>query len=132
MDRLVSKKIKKLSYDVDAFWILNDNELLTKNVILNAWIPGLNKYDKPVIVGVESLVETKFKIGTLSVSPDHYALGVQAASKILDIKYEDWVVKGVDIEQPLSVKKVFNQVVSKQRKIEVNESRFGELDRVIK
>ena len=131
MDRIVGKSIKKLSSKVDAIWVLNDNVLLTKDVIVNAWIPELDKFSKPVIVGVESLVETRFKIGTLSVSPDHYALGTQAASKILDMQYDNWILNRADIEQPFSVKKVFNQVVSKKRKIGVNTSRFGELDRVI-
>lgn len=128
---LVSRSIKALSPKVDAFWIVNDNALMTGSILTSAWIPKLTRARKPVIVGVEALVETKLRFGTLSVSPDHYALGVQVAGKILDIHDLQWRVKDMEVDQPLSVTKVLNLNISNERKLKINKGKLGDIDRII-
>jgi len=131
--KIIKKNIKKLKkMEVDAYWILNDNVLLSADVIVNAWIPGLRKSNKSVIVGVENLAETKFKFGTFAIVPDSYALGVQGAGVLADIMDEDWALNPSSVEQPVSVKKVLNYVLSKEKKIPIKEKSLNEMDRVIK
>lgn len=130
-ERLVARNLKELSSKVDAFWIVNDNTLLTRELLMSAWIPKLGKANKPVIVGVEALVETKLKLGTLSVSPDHYALGIQAGSKIFDIRDQEWSVANMEVDQPLSVTKILNLNISKDRKLKINDKKLDDIDRII-
>ncbi|PCJ18124.1 MAG: hypothetical protein COB04_07625, partial [Gammaproteobacteria bacterium] len=130
--KIIKKKIKKLNKKkVDAFWILNDNPLLNADVIVNAWIPGLRTSKKPVIVGVENLAETRFQFGTFAIMPDSYALGVQGAGVLADIMDEDWALTPSSAEQPVSVKKVLNYVLSKKKKIPIKEKSLNEMNRVI-
>jgi hypothetical protein len=130
--KAIRKRIRKLeTMNINAFWILNDNVLLNRALLRNAWIPSLNKLNKPVIVGVESLVLSKLDLGTFAIVPDHYALGVQGATTLLDLMENNWVIKETKIEQPLSVKKLLNLSLSKKRKIPINIKRLGEVDVVI-
>ncbi len=131
-DRLIARNLKALSSKVDAFWIVNDNALLTGDLLISSWIPRLEKASKPVIVGVEALVETPLSFGTLSVSPDYYALGIQAGGKIIDIQDQGWEVGDMDVDQPYSVTKVLNLAISKKRKLEIDKEKLGDVDRVIK
>ncbi len=120
-----------LDKNVDAFWIINDNALLNQQAFIKAWLPVLASSDKPVIVGVKSLVASKLNFGSYAIVPDHYALGIQAASMIFDIMDEDWSLDNIDIQQPLSVKKIVNMKVMTKKGISVNKERLQEVDEVI-
>lgn len=121
-----------LDKKVDAFWIINDNTLLNRDAFMKAWLPVLGKSDKPVIVGVKSLVASNLNFGSYAIVPDHYALGVQASSMILDIMDENWSLEGIDIQQPLSVKKIVNMKVMSKKDINVIKERLAEVDEVIR
>tara|TARA_R110001592_G_scaffold238227_2_gene497735 strand:- start:23549 stop:24553 length:1005 start_codon:yes stop_codon:yes gene_type:complete len=132
----VAKEIKKgvkqlLAEKVDAFWIVNDNGLLTKDALIGGWIPSMQKAEVPVIVGVTSLVQSKFKFGSYAIVPDHYALGVQGASIIAEIMEEDWQLETPDVQQPISVKKLLNQTIFDSKKINYKEAKLAEIDEVI-
>jgi len=132
-----SKKIKKgvkklLKKDIDALWIVNDNALLNKDALVKGWIPSLKKAETPVIVGVKSLVQTKFNFGSYAIVPDHYALGVQGASAIAEIMDEDWNLEDRDIEQPLSVNKLVNVSIFDKKDIEYKSEKLLEMDEVIR
>lgn len=117
---------------VDALWILNDNFFLTPEIIDGGWLPALERFRKPVLVGVENLVSTKIRFGTFATLPDHYGLGVQAAGMILRLKEDDWELdERAKVEQPLAVYKILNL---KQARLvsEVNEAALLEIDKVIR
>lgn len=118
--------------DIDAIWVLNDNALLNQSTITKAWIPVLKKSNMPVIVGVESLIATKFNLGTYAVVPDHYALGVQGADMLANIMDAGWVVSDVAVEQPLSVKKIINLNISQKRKISILPDKLHRLNKIIR
>lgn len=113
----IQKGIKKLIDEkkVDAIWVLNDNKLLNNQTIVKAWIPGLASTTVPVIVGVETLVQTKFNLGTFAVLPDHTGLGGQVANMIFEIRDNDWKVGARQIDQPLSVIKMLNSTLARKK-----------------
>jgi hypothetical protein len=85
--------LRRLKRSVDVIWILNDNQLLTPKLISKGWLPGLDERPwVPTIVGAASLVSPQHSFGTFAVLPDHVALGAQAASLVLDIADDDWVI----------------------------------------
>lgn len=132
MEKKVASALKKLAKeDVEAIWLLNDNALLNGTVLGKAWIPSLGSDNLPVIVGVKSLLATKFNLGTFAVVPDHYGLGVQAASIIGDLLDEDWDLDGRDVEQPLSVKKIINTKLMDKKKIAISKTSLSLVDEVI-
>lgn len=94
--------------NVDALWIPNDNALLKPGLITDDWTPAINKYGKPVIVGVEVLVDPRFNMGTFAVLPDHRSLGNQAAGFILEVRDNGWRINDHKIFPPISVHKVIN------------------------
>lgn len=117
---------------VDALWILNDNYFLTPAIVELGWLPALERFRKPVLVGVENFVSAGSRFGTFAILPDHYGLGVQAAGMILRLKEEDWEQEGPPkVEQPLSVYKVLN-LEQARRHAKVNEAALVEVDKVIK
>ncbi len=92
--------------EVDAIWILNDNALLNKKLLLKSWLPALKRNKKPVLVNVQSLVSPKFRFGSFAVLPDHTALGVQAANLLFELQENDWQVGDKQLEEPVAVEKV--------------------------
>ncbi len=101
LDALVVEK------DVDALWVLNDNKLLTKDILVSSWLPVLRFKPVPVIVGVSALVHPEVHFGTLAVFPHHERLGVQAANLVFDLYYNDWQLERErEVELPLSVVRV--------------------------
>lgn len=124
--------LKKLSKDVDAIWVLNDNALLNGKMIRSAWLPTIGKAKLPVIVGIRQILGTKLNFGSFAVVPDHYALGVQAASIIGEIMDEDWEIGDRDIEQPVSVKKVVNVAVLNNKNVDYNEDKLSAMDEVVR
>ena len=116
--------------DVDALWVLNDNFFLTPKLLKEVWLPMTAKYRKPVVVGVESLIQSSLNFGVYAVLPDHYALGSQAANLLLDIQDNNWNAEGRSVDQPLSVLKYLNSKISRKT-LKINEERLKEIDRQV-
>lgn len=93
---------------VDVLWVPNDNAFLNIDIIQNVWVPAVKKEKKPVVVGVELLVNPKLEFGTFAVLPDHVALGSQAAEMIYDIMDNDWQCEEGQVDPPLAVFKIIN------------------------
>lgn len=93
---------------VNAFWIPNDNVILSSELLGGVWMPLLKKIDIPVIVGVEVLVKPELNFGTFAVIPDPKGTGVQAANLILDLKDNEWELPDTRVHPTLSVYTVLN------------------------
>src|SRR5690606_5754759 len=109
--RAVREGIRRLRdrEKVDALWILNDNYFLTAEIIREGWIPALERFRKPVLVGVENFVSPGSRFGAYAVLPDHYGLGAQAAGMIVRLKEDGWRMgRKAKVEHPLAVHKVLN------------------------
>lgn len=120
-----------LDRKVDAIWILSDNELLNGATVGGAWQPGLEEAKVPVIVGVKSLVASKMKLGSFAVVPDHFALGVQAASILSELMDSEWDMGSRKVEQPLSVKKIINIKIMDGKGIQYQKEKLGQVDEVM-
>ena len=116
--------------EVDALWVLNDNALLSKDVIVKSWLPALRRVEKPVVVSVSSLVSTKFRFGSFAVLPDHTAMGVQAANLLFELQDSDWEVGDRGIEEPLAVEKVILLPFAKKY-LNLKEKALSLIDRAI-
>lgn len=117
---------------VDALWILNDNYFLSREIISGGWMPALERFHKPVLVGVENFVSPRSRFGTFAILPDHYGLGVQAAGMILRLRDDAWEMESPPrVEQPLAVYKVLNLEQARD-KARVRESALVEVDKVLK
>ena len=132
MRRSLTRALRKLlrGNQIDALWILNDNALLDKKLLQKGWLPALNKYRKPVVVGVGSLVSPNFSFGNFGVLPDHVALGVQAANIIFELADADWQLDSEELEFPLAVEKVL-LVDFARKNFDLKEESLGQIDRLI-
>ncbi len=115
---------------IDVLWVPNDNVLLSVDIIKTVWLPLIHKYQKPVIVGVETLVNPALGFGTFAVLPDHVELGKQLAGKILEISDSGFKVQSGSVNQPLSVIKILD--LAQARKIlNLGKERLGSVDKVM-
>ncbi len=115
---------------VDALWVPNDNALLTAALLRDVWIPMLNRYRKPVIVGVEALAQPGLGFGTLAVLPDHTELGRQLAEIVVELSTAGFAAPDGKVRQPLSIIKVVN--LPQAHKIAgVGRENLGSVDRIL-
>jgi hypothetical protein len=113
--QLLNKAITALiESDIDVLWVPNDNILLSPELLAKIWIPIVNKYKKPVIVGIETLASPELNFGIMAVVPDHVALGAQAASLIISARDNNWKVNTGTVEPPISVYKILNMKKAKE------------------
>lgn len=100
----IKRALRRLKQHCDAIWVLNDNQLLTPQLLAEGWLPGLNERPwVPTIVGAASLVAPSQGFGTFAVLPDHTALGGQAASLLEEIADEGWnLPQAAHAQLPLS------------------------------
>jgi len=89
---------------VDVLWVLNDNRLLTAQLVERAWLPFVGEFDRPIVVGVPSLVRSDPSFGTYAAIPDLDALGVQAADIIFELANHGFQITGSPVRQPWSVR----------------------------
>lgn len=131
--RRLSRHIQKLfSQDIDALWVMNDGDLLSKELITGAWIPRLRKSKVPVVVGIKSLIRTQFQFGDYAVYPDHYELGVQTGDLLFDLMDSEWRVFGDSkAQQPISINKQINVRRFQDKRLAFREERLQEFDQVI-
>lgn len=116
---------------VDAIWVLNDNRLLSRETLLEGWLPGLEDNRTPVIVNVRSLVSSQVSFGTFAVLPDHRALGTQTAQLISNLAADGWRVTAQDpFEYPISVEKVLD-VDFARRHLDIEERQLATVDQLV-
>lgn len=121
LNRLLNKE------KIDALWIFNDSQSLSGNNLTRGWLPVLIECTKPVLVGVENLME----VGHLGVFPDHYGMGEQAGNLVLEINENDWELVGDRVRPPISVVKTVNMKRMTESKIKVNAEKLDEMDNII-
>ncbi len=127
----VKKGLKTLRAEgVDAFWVLNDNVLLSSELLEWAWLPQLDSADEPVIVGVDSLLSLASPFGSFAVLPDHESLGMQAAELIFELGDVNFDVTKVDPQLPIAVETVLNITIAESR-FELREGAEDSVDRVV-
>ncbi|MEQ1508222.1 MAG: hypothetical protein ABMB14_38685, partial [Myxococcota bacterium] len=122
------KSLDKL--DVDALWVLNDNVLLTPELLVGAWLPLMRRSDRPVVVGVSSLLKTQPPVGSFAVLPDHESLGMQAAEMIFELRDAGWSVGATPPQLPIAVETVLNLPFT-ERTTGVRAGAIDEVDQVI-
>lgn len=129
----VKKSLERLDGKdkVDAIWVPNDNNLLTADILQNVWMPFAKKFKKPIIVGVEVLVNPKFNFGTFAVIPDHKSLGMQAAEKVYEAMDNNWQMDSMVIDPPTSIYKIINYQQVK-RWYNIDEDQLKNVDKIIK
>ncbi len=127
----LKRGIRLLKLESDAVWVMNDDRLLTPQLIAGAWLPGLNERPwRPTIVGAASLVSSATSFGTFAVLPDHTALGDQAAGLIFEIADNDWKLPRSAVDQPLSVKTTVDMAQVRER-FPLRDDALARVDRVI-
>ena len=112
---------------VDALWIFNDSNLLSEDNLARGWVPILLKCNKPILVGVESLIT----VGHLGVFPDHHSLGEQAAFLVLETRENEWQLTGDRIIPPIGVIKTVNLSRVTPTDIKLNAEVLDEMDHII-
>lgn len=116
---------------VDAIWVLNDNSLLKRDLLVKGWLPGLRGNRTPVIVNVRSLLSEKVSFGTFAVLPDHRALGTQAGQMLASIADEDWELRFPgEFEYPIAVEKVLDLGFARQY-LALRETELKSVDKLV-
>jgi putative ABC transport system substrate-binding protein len=114
---------------IDALWVLNDNRLLSPELVTSVWAPAIRD-GLPVAVGVEGLVSTEVRFGSFAILPDHKGLGLQAANMIFDLRDNQWRISERRVEQPVSVKTVMNVRYARAR-LGFREAMLERIDLVV-
>ena len=120
-----------ITQDVDALWVLNDSRTLTGKLLQQVWMPVLKDFEKPVVVGIEALVQDNIGLGHFAFIPEHFGLGLQAADMIFEIEDNGWSTKGVRFRSPISVKKIVN-LKKLHSSITLQEDALYEIDKFIR
>jgi putative ABC transport system substrate-binding protein len=128
----IKRALRKLKQQVDAIWVLNDDRLLTPQLIMEGWLPGLNERPwVPTIVGAASLVAPGHSFGTFAVLPDHTALGVQAANLMFDIADNHWTVPDAnDTQLPVSTTTTVDLTQVLER-FTLRDGALAQVDRIV-
>ena len=130
--RALKKALKQMTKsDLDAVWVMNDTTLLSKILIQEAWIPKLKYYEKPVVVGIPTLIKSQFTFGDYTVYPDHFEIGYQAGNILFDLMENGWLLESSDIQPPISIKKGINLHLLNKKSISVKKQYLPEFDLVI-
>lgn len=94
---------------VDALWVLNDNALLSPELVASAWLPALSADQRlPVVVGVGALVRMSPPLGTLAMIPDHESLGAQIASLVFELSEQGFQALEWRVDEPVSIETIIN------------------------
>jgi putative ABC transport system substrate-binding protein len=89
---------------VDAIWMLNDNELIKSSEYLDqTWRAELRNVQVPVVVGVPNLVSPAAPLGAFAVVPDQGGLGLQTANLVFDLAENGWRADDHPVELPISI-----------------------------
>lgn len=115
---------------VDAIWVLNDNALLTPELIGKGWLKVLHKHPTNVVVGVSNFVDSRLHFGSFAMLPDHAGLGVQGANLIYKLANNGWHASSAPVELPLSVQSVIDLPWTRQH-FQFREDALERIDRVI-
>jgi hypothetical protein len=115
---------------VDAIWVLNDNALLDRDLLLRGWLPALRKNSTPIVVNVKSLLSRKIDFGTFAVLPEHRALGTQVGQLISSLADREWRVAAQSFEYPLSVETVLD-VEFARRHLALEEQALAKVDELV-
>ncbi len=115
---------------VDAIWVLNDNVLLDRDLLLRGWLPGLRDNRTPIVVNISTFVSDRIDFGTFAVVPDHRALGTQAAQMLLSVAEAGWRVEAGTFEYPLSVQKVLDLGFARKN-LAIAEPALATVDRLV-
>jgi len=130
---IIKKGLEKLykDHDIDALWVTNDSSLINRKLMKSVWLPFAKRFEKPIIVGVEVLVNPKLDFGTFAVIPDPKESGAQAAEMVFDIMENDWKVVENIVAPPQSVFKILNL----KRAVElsdVDEEKLETINKILK
>lgn len=115
---------------IDALWILNDSAMINAELLREVWLPFAAEFEKPIIAGVEVLVQPRFRFGTFAVIPDSMELGAQAADMIYSIRDNNWKVNDNEIRQPRSVYKIINMEQAR-RLFRIDKEKLNNVDKVL-
>lgn len=129
----IREGLRKLTGEerVDALWVLNDNVLLGRDLLVKGWLPALRRNRTPVVVNVRSLLSEEVSFGTFAVLPDHRALGVQTAQLIASVAARDWRLDFPgEFEYPIAVKKVLDARFAR-RHLELKEQQLVTVDQIL-
>lgn len=128
----IKRALRRLKRRCDAIWVLNDDRLLTPQLLADGWLRGLNERPWiPTIVGAASLVAPSQSFGTFAVLPDHTALGTQAANLVLDIADNQWSLPPRSAAQlPLSTTTTVDLKQVRERFV-LRPSALAQVDKVL-
>jgi hypothetical protein len=128
----IKRALRRLKKSAQVIWVLNDDRMLTPELIADGWLPGLNERPwLPTIVGAASLVSPSQSFGTFAVLPDHTALGTQAASILFDIADNGWSLSGnSDIQLPLSTTTTIDLTQVRER-FSLRQEALQQIDRIM-
>ncbi|MBN1609587.1 MAG: twin-arginine translocation signal domain-containing protein [Polyangiaceae bacterium] len=128
----LKRAIRLAKQHSDAIWILNDDRLLTPELISEGWLPGLNEKPwRPTIVGAASLVSASQSFGTFAVLPDHRELGTQTANLLFEIADRGWALPPDPTTQlPLSTITTVDVVQARERFL-LRRDALAKVDRTI-
>jgi ABC-type uncharacterized transport system substrate-binding protein len=115
---------------VDALWVLNDNVLLTPELLVGAWLPAMRRNARPVVVGVSNLLRTDPPVGSFAVLPDHQSLGMQTADLIYELHDAGWSVGGAPPQLPIAVETVLNRTIM-ERTVGLQQGAIDQVDEVV-
>ncbi len=132
-DKPTAKEVKSAvaklrKQNVDTFWVLNDNLLLSPEAN-RGWLEGFNQGGKrlPVIVGVRPLINSKHHFGSFAILPSHEGIGSQTGEMLLDLADNDWEGELGEVQEPIAVEVVVD-IGDVRKHFQLNETMVSSID----
>ncbi|MCO4784006.1 MAG: hypothetical protein KC646_16885 [Candidatus Cloacimonetes bacterium] len=113
----ILKKQTKRSSKNDAIVVLGDNVLLERSLFSKVWIPAANKAKIPFLSGIKVLSSKKLNFCAFTASPDHIAMGSQAAQFAYNILEEGVSPQEIGIQYAAEIETNINK--KKFRKLRI-------------
>ncbi|MFT3926418.1 MAG: hypothetical protein QM778_27990 [Myxococcales bacterium] len=128
----IKAALRRLKHQVDALWVLNDDHLLTRQLLSEGWVAGLEEHPYiPTLVGARSLVTAGGSFGDFAVLPDHTALGTQAAGILFDARDNGWAFENTEVQLPVSTTTVMDYLRANEL-FALREDALSKVDVVLK
>ncbi|MCJ8347207.1 hypothetical protein MJH12_16825 [bacterium] len=119
LKKYLKKQLKKSAKN-DAIVVLGDNVLLERSLFAGVWLPAAAKSKVPFLSGIKVLGSEKLNFCAFTASPDHMALGSQAAQFVYNILDEGMTPQEIGIVYASEIETNVNQKKFKKLRLKQN------------
>ncbi|NRA67728.1 MAG: hypothetical protein HRU19_24820 [Pseudobacteriovorax sp.] len=104
MNRIIKKHLTRNPENADAFWLINDNKLLTKDNFASIWITSARKNKLPILCGLKNFVNPSLGFCTFAAIPSEAGLASQVSDYVFSVIDEGALPADIGVDYLLETK----------------------------